>query len=145
MSLKQIAFVTAILVLSVFGETASASDDEGLAPVLRQVVEQNLAAFNREDVAGTMNFIHTKSPEYSSTQAALPGEFEVLDARAELVGFHYIGHDDEFAVVRVKLKTVDQSEGPFAANIRDTITVFHQEDGVWKYWSDHILGVELIQ
>ena len=42
MSMKQIAFVTAILVLSVFGETASASDDEGLAAALRQVVEQNL-------------------------------------------------------------------------------------------------------
>ena len=39
MSLKQIAFATTILVLSAFGETASASADEGLAPVLRQVVE----------------------------------------------------------------------------------------------------------
>ncbi len=145
MSMKQIACVTAILMLSVFSERAGASEDQGLAAELRNVVQQNLAAYNREDVAGAMTFIHTKSPEYSTTQGALPGQFEVLDARAELVGFHYIGHDDEFAVARVKLKTVDQSEEPFSANVIDTITVFHQEDGVWKYWSDHILGVELVQ
>ncbi len=145
MSMKQIACVTAILVLSVFSERAGASEDEGLSAVLRQVVEQNLAAYNREDIAGAMNFIHTKSPEYGSTQGALPGQFEVLDARAELVGFHYIGHDDEFAVARVKLKTIEQSGEPFSANVIDTITVFHQEDGVWKYWSDHVLGVDLVQ
>jgi hypothetical protein len=69
----------------------------------------------------------------------------VLDAQTELVGFQYIGHDDEFAVARVKLKTVEQSGEPFSANVLDTITVFHQEDGVWKYWSDHLLGVELVQ
>lgn len=145
MSIKQIACITAILMVSVFSETVSASDDEGLATILREVVEQNLAAYNREDAAGAMSFIHTKSPEYSTTQGALPGQFEVLDAQTELVGFQYIGHDDEFAVARVKLRTVDKSGEPFSANVLDTITVFHQEDGVWKYWSDHILGVELVQ
>jgi hypothetical protein len=145
MSMKQIACIAAILMLFVFSERAGAGEDGGLSAVLRQVVEQNLAAYNREDVAGAMSFVHTKSPEYGSTQGALPGQFEVLDARAELVGFHYIGHDDEFAVARVKLQTVDQSGEPFSANVIDTITIFHQEDGVWKYWSDHILGVELVQ
>ena len=91
-----------------------------------------------------MNLIHSKSPEYDATQGALSGLFEALDTRTELVGFQYIGHDDEFAVARVKLKTVDQSGEAFAANVIDTITVFHQENGVWKYWSDHILGVELL-
>jgi hypothetical protein len=145
MSIKQIACITAILMVSVFSEKVSASDDGWLATVIREVVEQNLAAYNREDAAGAMSFIHTKSPEYSTTEGALPGQFEVLDAQTELVGFQYIGHDDEFAVARVKLRTVDKSGEPFSANVLDTITVFHQEDGVWKYWSDHLLGVELVQ
>lgn len=145
MSIKRIGCIAAVLLLSVVGHTAAAGDDDGLAPVLRQVVEQNLAAFNREDPAAAMNLIHTKSPEYGTTQAALPGQFDVLDPRSELVGFQYLGHDDEFAVARVKLRTVDISGEPFSANVIDTITVFHQEDGVWKYWSDHILGVELVE
>jgi hypothetical protein len=145
MSIKQIVCVTALVMISVFSGTAGASGDDGLAGVLREVVEQNLAAYNREDPAGAMTFIHTKSPEYGTTQGALPAQFEALDTQTELVGFQYIGHDDEFAVARVKLKTVEQSGEPFSANVLDTITVFHQEDGVWKYWSDHLLGVELVQ
>jgi hypothetical protein len=145
MSIKQIVCVTALVMISVYSGTAGASGDDGLAGVLREVVEQNLAAYNREDPAGAMTFIHTKSPEYGTTQGALPAQFKALDTQTELVGFQYIGHDDEFAVARVKLKTVEQSGEPFSANVLDTITVFHQEDGVWKYWSDHLLGVELVQ
>lgn len=145
MSVKQIACIASILLVSTFNGTATAGDDGGLVTVLQQVVEQNLAAYNREDMAGAMEWIHTKSPEYSTTEGALPGQFEMLDARTELVGFQYIGHDDEFAVARVKLKTTEQSGEPFSANFVDTITVFHQENGAWKYWSNHILGVELLQ
>ena len=145
MSIKQIAGTITVLVVSMLSAAAIAGDDDGLATVLRQVVERNLAAFNQEDAAGALSFIHTKSPEYGATKGALPAQFEALDARTELVRFQYIGHDDEFAVARVKLKTVDQSGEPFATNVMDTITIFHQEDGIWKYWSDHILGVELVQ
>jgi hypothetical protein len=85
------------------------------------------------------------STDYTGTQRALPKQFDALDAQTKLVRFHYIGHDDEFAVARVKLRTVDQSEEPFVANILDTITIFHQEDGAWKYRSKHVLGVEPLQ
>ena len=144
MSIKQMGCVAAVLLLSVTGGPATAGDDDALAPVLRQVVEDNLAAYNREDPVAAMKLIHTKSPEYDSTRAALPAQFGLMDARSELVGFAYIGHDDEFAVARVKLKTVDKSGEDFEANVVDTITLFHQEDGTWKYWSDHILGVEMV-
>lgn len=116
-----------------------------MTDTLTQVVENNLSAFNREDVSGTLESVHTKSPHYDSMQQALPNEFSALDARTELVSLHYIGHDDEFAVARVKLKTVDNTEQPFTDNIIDTITVFHQENGSWKYWSNHILGVHIVQ
>ena len=145
MSIKQIACAATLLLLSVSGSASAAGHDDGLGAVLRKVVEDNLAAYNREDPMAAMKHIHSKSPEYGTTRAALKGQFEVMDARSELVGFHYIGHDDEFAVARVKLRTMDTSGEAFSTNVIDTITVFHQEDGVWKYWSDHILGVELVQ
>ena len=44
-----------------------------------------------------------------------------------------------------RVTTVDESGEAFEANVIDTITLFHQEDGVWKYWSDFILGVEMVQ
>lgn len=124
--------------------TVSAYDSE-LTAQLRQVVENNLAAYNREDLSATMQSIHTKSPEYTSMQQVMRNLFSDLDAQTELISFRYIGHDDEFAVARVKLKTVEASGNPFTANILDTITIFHQEDGIWKYWSDHVLGVEIVR
>jgi hypothetical protein len=75
----------------------------------------------------------------------LPNQFNGLDARTDLASFRYIGHDDEFAVARVQLKTVAQLGDAFANNVLDTITMFHQENGVWKYWSHHVLGVRLVQ
>ncbi len=145
MSIKHIACVDAVLLLTVADKANAAGHDDGLAPVLRKVVEDNLAAYNREDPMAAMRFVHSKSPEYGTTRTALKGQFEVMDARSELVGFTYIGHDDEFAVARVKLRTVDKSGEAFSNNVIDTITLFHQENGVWKYWSDHILGVEMVQ
>jgi hypothetical protein len=142
--MKQIGCVIGILVLSLFAAAASAGEGNGLAAALRGVVENNLAAFNREDVTATLQTIDTKSPEYTSMQQALPDEFAALDARTELVEFRYIGHDDEFAVARVKYKTVDPSDKNFTANILDTITLFHQEDGTWKYWGNYVLGVDIV-
>jgi hypothetical protein len=142
--MKQIGCVIGILALSLFAGRAGAGEGNGLAAALRGVVENNLAAFNREDVQATLRTIDTKSPEYTSMQQALPDEFAALDARTELVDFRYIGHDDEFAVARVKYKTVDSSAEHFTANTLDTITLFHQEDGTWKYWSNYVLGVEVV-
>ena len=143
--MKQTAYVIAMLLLSVVAGVASADDEAGLAATLQRVVEDNLAAYNREDRSATMRSIHTQSPDYADMQQALPTQFSALDARTELVSFRYIGHDDEFAIARVKLKTVDQSGAPFVANILDTITLFHQEDGAWKYWDSYTLGVEVPQ
>ena len=49
MSIKQIAGTITVLVVSMLSAAAIAGDDDGLATVLRQVVERNLAAFNQED------------------------------------------------------------------------------------------------
>lgn len=142
--MKQIS-VIGILALSMVAGVAGAGDSKELTTLLRQVVENNLAAYNQEDVSTTMRSIHTKSPEYTKMQQALPNQFGAMDTRTELVRFRLIGHDDEFAVARVKLKTVDQSGEPFVPNVLDTMTVFHQENGIWKFWSAHVLGVQLMQ
>lgn len=143
--MKQVLRVTGILILLLVTGTTRAGNTDGMTATLTQVVQDKLSAFNREDVSGTLQNIHSRSPQYSNMQQALTIEFEALDARTELVSLYYIGHDDEFAVARVKLKTVDNSGEPFADNVIDTMAVFHQEDGTWKYWSHHVLGVEIVE
>lgn len=127
------------------GVSGARAAEEPLSATLRDVMESQTAAYGREDERETMSYIHTKSPEYDSMRQTLPEQFSNLDVRAEVVDFRYLGHDDEFAVARAKIKTEGAPGTAFAANVIDAIVVFHQEDGTWKLWSDEILGVELVQ
>ncbi|UCE87571.1 MAG: hypothetical protein JSU66_07610 [Deltaproteobacteria bacterium] len=143
--MKSNAVVIALFLLAVTsGSVARADANAELEATLREVTEKSLAAYDRENAQEAIAYVHTRSPDYEGTRLALQKQFEDLDVRPELVYFDFIGHDDEFAVARVKLKTVATDDSAFQNNIVDSILLFHQEDGVWKAWSDHILGVELI-
>jgi hypothetical protein len=89
--------------------------------------------------------VSSRSPDYEATKGDLPGQFEALEVKAELLSFALIGHDDEFAVGRAKIKTVGTPKSAnFTDNTIDSILVFHQDGGVWKLWAEEILGVELL-
>ncbi|MCF7984845.1 MAG: hypothetical protein K9L70_10615 [Thiohalocapsa sp.] len=141
--MKRIRFSTAACLLALLVGPLPAAASGGLEAALRQVVEDNLAAYNSEDPSRTLASVHTKSPAYATMQEALPAQFSALDARTELEGFTYIGHDNEFAVARVQYRTVGETTEPFMDNILDTMTFFYQEDGAWKYWDNYVLGARL--
>ena len=131
--------MAALALVALDGRAAMAQ----LAPALQYVMENNLATFNRKDLAGTMATIHTKSPDYDPTKAALEEQFKDLDVTASLVDFKFIGHDDEFAVARVKVRTVGKPGSGFADNTVDAIYLFHDEGGAWKLWDETVLGIEV--
>ena len=67
-------------------------------------------------------------PEYDSTKAALPGQFAREDLTVKLVDFRYMGHDDEFAIARVKTKIVGTPrQRAFQDNVVDSVMLFHRE------------------
>jgi hypothetical protein len=66
-------------------------------------------------------------------------------ARAEQVSFQYVGHDDEFAVARVKVKVTAPGTVGFQDNVVDTLTIFHQEGGRWKLWDVYVLGSTFLE
>lgn len=143
--MKQIRFYAAASLLFLFADPLFAAETGGLEGALRQTVEENLAAYNSEDPSRTLASVHTNSPVYAAMRDALPRQFGALDTRTELERFSYIGHDDEFAVARVQYRAVGGKTAPFMNNVVDTITVFHQEDGTWKYWDNYVLGARLVQ
>jgi len=143
MNARAWATLVALLGLSVFVASAHADDDDPLTSALKQVVTGNLSAFNKEDVDATMSFVDTQSPDYEMTKNELPGLFKDYDLTSSLVSFTLIGHDDEFAVARVRQKTTGKTQSHFADNTVDSIMIFHQQNGGWKLWSEDVLGVEL--
>jgi hypothetical protein len=123
---------------------ASAATDAELSAATKAVVESNLSGYNAENPDAAMSAVHKSSPEYASTQAALAEQFRDLDVKATLVDFDYMGHDDEFIVARVKTKLTGPPGSGFADNVVDSLVLFHQENGVWKLWSDEVLGVDFV-
>jgi hypothetical protein len=123
---------------------ASATTDAELSAAVKGVVESNLSGYNAESPDAAMSAVHKSSPEYASTKAALAEQFSDLDVKATLVEFDYMGHDDEFVVARVKTKLVGPPGSAFVDNVVDSLVLFHQENGVWKLWSDEVLGVEFV-
>ena len=134
------AGVAALLLAS----PARAADDP-LAADLRAVVERQVAAFNAKDVPAALATLHTKSPEYRSTEEELVALFKDENLSASLASFQYVGHDDEFAVARVKLRVGAPAGDEFVDNTSDTMTLFHQEDGAWRIWGDYLIGVQTLE
>lgn len=122
----------------------AASASAQLAPALEYAWSLNLQAFNKKDINALMAAIDSRSPDYEATKTAAEAQFKELNVTTELKDFKFIGHDDEFAVARVKTKTTGQPGSGFADNITDAIVLFHQENGTWKIWSEEIVAVELI-
>ncbi len=142
-SMVSTAFLVALALGA--GSPRASAEDAALAETLRGVVETHLAAYDREDAAATLATIDSRSPAHQATQEKIASQFPDLDVKPALAEFSYIGHDGEFAVARVKTKTVAESgQNEFAGNVTDAIVVFHTEGGVWKLWGEHLLGVVVL-
>lgn len=121
----------------------SAAADDALARALRAVMEENVRAYSAEDARGVEATIHSRSPEHATTVKALADQFRDQDVRARLVDFRLIGHDDEFAVARARIRFEGAAGSGFNDNVTDSLIVFKDEGGRWKLWTDEVLGVEL--
>lgn len=134
----------AVVALLLSGSTQALADkdDDGLADALRAAVAGQVGAYDKKDVAAAMSFVDTRSPDYDSTKAAITEQFEGPQVSVEIADFDYIGHDDEFAVARVKLKSTGKPDSGFVDNTVDSIMIFHFQDGAWKIWTEKVLGVD---
>jgi len=133
------------LALALFAWAPATRADDGLANALEKVSKEQIAAFNRKDVAATMAYAHTKSPTYDAARDTITAAFKDSNPQAEQVSFQYIGHDDEFAMARVKVKVTSPGTEGFQPNIVDTVTLFHEEGGSWKVWDVYLVGGALVK
>jgi hypothetical protein len=141
--MKSIVILAAALLFFVCVPVTRA--DDTLASVLAQVSKGQIEAFNRADVAATMAYAHTKSPSYDAARETITEYFKNQKLEAEQVSFQYIGHDDEFALARVKVKVRSPGTEGFQPIVTDTVTLFHQEGGSWKIWDAYLVGGQIGQ
>ena len=134
--------ILALLCGAVARPAAAFVMDGPLIQSLRQVMAGDFEAYNKKDINALMAGIDSRSPDYESTKKAAEEQFKTLDGvKTELVDFVPMGHDDEFAVARIKAKTTGKPGSGFTDNTVDAIVLFHQENGEWKLWSEDVLGI----
>jgi hypothetical protein len=144
MTIRLVVMLVTLLGLAV---TAGAADDK-LGTTLRGVVEENVRAYDARDTDAFLRTLHPQSPGFEATKAILSDQFREGDIKVTLVDYKYIGHDDEFAVARVKMKTVaPPGSTGFQSNVTDSVLLFHRDEAAraWKLWSDDVLGVEFVE
>ncbi|MFH1459622.1 MAG: hypothetical protein ABIG64_04545 [Candidatus Omnitrophota bacterium] len=112
--------------------------------ILRKVTVDNISACEKEDTAKIMDTIHTQSPGYLQTKAFSDQLFPLFDLKYELLNFRYLITDGDFALARVTQKTTKVSGPAFQDNILDSIFVYKQENGKWKFWSQVMLTIKYI-
>jgi hypothetical protein len=144
MRLRDFTAGAAVVALLLSGSTAAFADkdDDSPADALRAAVTGQVAAYDKKDLTAAMSFVDTASPDYDSTKAAIAEQFEGPAVSVQVADFKYIGHDDEFAVARVKLKSTAKPDSGFVDNTVDSIMIFHFQDGAWKIWTEKVLGVD---
>jgi hypothetical protein len=136
----------AAAVLGIAGASRAAEDK--LTTTLRGVVEENVRAYDARDTDAFLRTLHPQSPGFEATKAVLSDQFREGDIKVTLVDYRYIGHDDEFAVARVKMKTVaPPGSTGFQSNVTDSVVLFHRDEfaRAWKLWSEDVLGVKFEQ
>jgi hypothetical protein len=144
MTIRLVVMLVTLLGLAV---TAGAADDK-LPTTLQGVVQENVRAYDARDTDAFLRTLHPQSPGFEATKAILSDQFREGDIKVTLVDFKYIGHDDEFAVARVKMKTVaPPGSTGFQSNVTDSVLLFHRDEAAraWKLWSDDVLGVEFVE
>ena len=120
---------------------------ESIDKTLRELVIAGLQANQDEDINAVLQTIHTQSPAYDKIAQHIPRIFENYDLKYDLLSYAYLGTDNEYAVARILQSTERATQEPgspnFQNNKADVIQVFRKENGVWKFWNQVILKLEL--
>ncbi|WP_028303820.1 hypothetical protein [Oceanospirillum maris] len=140
-NLLQMGVLRVVCVL-VFTLCSSIGYADSIADDVRDVVEENIAAIQNENMARMMKTVHSSSPSYQATMQQVPSLFQQYDLEYELTGYDFVGVTGEFAVAKVR--QITRKVGGSAAfndNELELLQAFRKEDGQWKFWSQSVLNM----
>ena len=122
-------------------KTAKAIENE-----LKTAMMENIKNTESEDVDGTMQTIHSKSPLYQATRKQLTLLFgKHRGLKYELISLKYLATDGDYAIARVHQRTTQTPPVNIKNNESDMIIAFRKEDGTWKFWNQAILEYKFLK
>lgn len=140
--IKKIVFA---LLFALFAFSAFAQDDP-VEMQVRQIIEQNFATLNSEDLAAHELTIHPDSPFIEQTLTQMSQIFASYDLE---YGFAdevlYLTTDGDYAYARVAQVTRKLAGPDFRDNRIDQIWVFKPYNGEWRVWTSQVLEITYLE
>ena len=117
----------------------------GIEAEIKSTVLENIRSTQAEDVDAMMKTIHSRSPMYETTKKQVAQIFgRDLNLNYKLISFKYIATDGDYALGRVQQRTTVVGGPKFRNNEIDMIVAFRKEGDMWKFWSQAILEIKLL-
>lgn len=134
-------YLCCVVLLGLITTPASATTTEDL---IRQVIDRNLDASQREDSKAYMATMHSQSLAWVPTKKAIQDIFGNYKLNYSLDQFHYITQENEYAYARVWMRTTKVSGPTFHNNKLEALIVFKQEGETWKIWSQANMQIQYL-
>ena len=103
---------------------------------IRNLFREHINAFNKEDLPGTVSAYHSKSPVFGPYVQGIQFTFRDYDLEASLDNLVYLGENDGFAIIQVKVTTERNGGNAYKDNTTIQLYVFKKENTRWKVWSN---------
>ncbi|MBD1574026.1 hypothetical protein HC725_12190 [Vibrio sp. S17_S38] len=134
-------YLCCVVLFGLITTPVSAATTESL---VRQVIDENLDASQREDSDAYMATMHSQSLAWIPTKKAIQGIFGNYKLNYYLEQFHYIAQENEYAYARVWIRTTKVSGPSFNNNKLEALIVFKKEGEKWKVWSQANMQIQYI-
>jgi hypothetical protein len=113
-------------------------------PFLTAIAEF-VALKNAQDLQGILRLMHKESFAYMPTQQLLLKLFAAFELQTSLLSSVFIARDDDYAYVRIKLRTEKLAGPDFKNNVTEFLVVFRMRGNAWRIWCQNPLSFDLLQ
>lgn len=94
----------------------------------RQVLDDQLAALQNEDLEGVLSTLHPDGPQYSQTRAMVEQVFALYDLEYDLENVELVDMSEEVVTLRV-VQVTRRINGPELPDTRVTVVHTFRKDG----------------
>ncbi len=139
--------IVAVLVVIIVGTLLSRTGNTGGggdSDSILAVIQANVDATRREDLAGYMATIHPQSPVYAETQAIIEMGFDLYELRYEVSGLEVLSQTATEARVAFVLVTTKISGPDFQDNEVTGVMILRLDGGQWKIYNQVIENIRYL-
>lgn len=112
---------------------------------VKQALEGNVEAFNKEDLDGYLDTLSSKVYSYEISKKTTKQMFEAFDLKASLKKVKVLSYSDKYATVEVKQETKSKMKNEhYTDNVTEAVHTLDKEGEKWRIKSTSIKSIKTL-